>query len=111
MEQDAPKIITEQVETTETKIIEEAAPLDKVEVADGPEAAAVAKKRKNKNKKKKKAATLLLDLAASDFVPTASFKFDPVAEPIIPATPAEPKTKPSVESAEETPKTGVEIPA
>jgi hypothetical protein len=111
MEQDAPKIITEQ-DPTDTKPIEDVTePVDKVEVADGPEAAAVAKKRKNKNKKKKKVASLLLDLAASDFVPTASFKFDPVAEPIIPATPAAPKPIPSTELKEDTPKTGVEIPA
>ena len=98
MEQDAPKIET--TETSNTAIVAETVPVQQPEVADGPDAAAVAKKRKNKNKKKKKAALLLLDLAASDFVPTPQFKFDPVSEPIITATAAAKATEESKESKE-----------
>ena len=94
MEQDAPKITP--ISTTDTK---EKEPLpvseaqETAEVADGPEAAAIAAKKRKKNKKKKKAAQLVLDLGAGDFVPTAEFKFDPVSEPIISATSAQPKAK------------------
>ena len=112
MEQDAPKITP--IPTTETK---DKQPLpvsvaeETTEVADGPEAAAIAaKKRKNKNKKKKKATLLVLDLQAGDFVPTAEFKFDPIAEPVIPATSAQSKAK-AADSKDETSKTGAEVTA
>jgi hypothetical protein len=82
MDQDAPKLVTK----LQTDLIDIKDPLPPTEVADGPDAAEAAKKRSKNKKKKKKPAVPAFDLQASDFVPTASFKFDPVLEPAIPAT-------------------------
>jgi hypothetical protein len=70
----------------QTDLIDLKNPIVPTEVTDGPDPAEAAKKRNKNKKKKKKPAVVALDLQASDFVPTATFKFDPVLEPAIPAT-------------------------